>query len=212
VSSPPSVETGPWECVEEWTEVALDVSLIRVEAHNAVYERPAFREEVEDLLPAHVGQSMRAIFTTGLSLDPPLPGSEPPEAIFGVAARYARREFRTSLAEDGLLGVERTGAKEMRLRGRHTAKAFQYDAAYPLEADAPGASGDPRLAVRVWAAIWPTTDSFAMAGGVYPLEDLSTALDRAGVEADPGVTVEAQPGGDRREVFDRVREAADGTR
>jgi hypothetical protein len=209
VSSPPGVETGPWERVEEWSEVVLDVHFLTVEAHNAVYERPAFRERVEDLLPAGVGQSMRAVFTTGLSLDPSLPGGEPPEAVLGVAARYARREFRTSLAGDGLLGIEHTGSQETRLAGRRTARAFQYDAGYPL---AVGASEEPRLAVRVWAAIWPTTDSFAMAGGLYPLEDLATALDRAGVDTKPGVALDARPGGDRREVFDRIREAADGTR
>ena len=208
MSYPPNVETHPWERVDEWTEIAFDSRFVTVEAHNAVYERPAFRERIASLVPTDIDQSMRAVFTTGLSMDPPPPGNETPEKLLGVAAPYARREFRKSLSEDGLLGVEHTGSQEMRLRGRRTAKAFQYDAGYPLDPDALGVSETPVLSIRVWAAIWPTSEAFDMAGGIYPLEDLSAVVARRGGR-DPGVDVQAQPGGDRREVFDRIREAAE---
>ncbi len=208
MSSPPHIETEPWERVEEWTEVAFDARVVTVEAHNAVYERPTFRERVADLIPAEIDQSMRAVFTTGLTLDPPIPGNETPETILSVAAPYARREFRKSLGEDGLRSVEHTGSQELRLRGRRTAKAFQYDAGFPLDPAPLDASREPQLAIRVWAAIWPTADAFAMAGGIYPLEDLTAVVERTG-GADPGLAVEARPGGDRREVFDRIREAAE---
>lgn len=208
MSSLPTVETDPWERVDEWTETAFDSRFVTVEAHNAVYERPEFREQVEHLLPADIDQSMRALFTTGLSMDPSPPGSETPEKLLGVAAPYARREFRGSLTEDGLLDVEHTGSQEMRLRGRRTAKAFQYDAGYPLNGDALGTPETPVLSIRVWAAIWPTAEAFDMAGGIYPLESLTAVVDRTGA-GEPGVAIEAQPGGDRREVFDRIREASE---
>lgn len=207
MSDPPRIETDGYANTDEWTEVAFDAPFITVESHNAVYERPAFREQVAALLPAEIDQSPRAVFTTGLSFDPPPPGDETPAKLLGIAAKYASREFRKSLAEDGLRDVTQTGSKDLRLRGRRTARAFQYDAGYPLDPEVIDATEPPTLSVRVWAAIWPTADAFEMGGGIYPLEDLSTALARAGTEAD--VTVTARPGGDRREVFDRIREAAD---
>lgn len=60
----------------------------------------------------------------------------------------------------------------------------------------------------MWAALWPTADSFEMAGGIYPLEELAAAVGRVDSDRHPGVEIEAQPGGDRREVLDRIREAA----
>jgi hypothetical protein len=207
VTTPPQIETGPWERVAEWTETAFDAPFVTVESHNAVYERPAFRERVAALMPDGIDQSPRAVFTTGLSFDPPPPGEKTPERLLAIAARYASREFRKSLGEDGLANVEQTGSKDLRLRGRRTAKAFQYDADYPLSAAAVNAGEEPRLRIRVWAALWPTGDAFSMAGGIYPLEDLAAAVERAGGHTD--VTVEAMPGGDRREVFDRIREAAE---
>jgi hypothetical protein len=209
VSSPPRIETGSWERVDEWTERAFDVPAVTVEAHNAVYERPDFRAAVAGLMPAGIDQSMRALFTTGLSFDPRLPGSETPDRLLGVAARYAGREFQRSLTEDGLADVERTGSTDLRVRGRRTAKAFQYDAGYPLDVGAAGGAGQPHLAVRVWAAIWPTETSFGMAGGIYPLEDLATALAGSDPDREPDVEIETLPGGDRREVLERIREAAE---
>lgn len=203
----PHIETEPWERVQQWSETAFDAPFVTVEAVNAVYERPEFRAEFRPLMPDHIDQSPRAVFTTGLSFSRPPPGDRTMEAILGIAAKYASREFEASLAEDGLVDVERTGSKDLRLRGQRTAKAFQFDAGYPLAGDALGVSGaGPELSIRVWAALWATADSFAMAGGIYPLEDLATAVDRAGGETD--VTCAARPGGDRRTVLDCIREAA----
>ncbi|MEF8782822.1 MAG: hypothetical protein V5A39_07460, partial [Haloarculaceae archaeon] len=94
MSSPPRIETDPWEQVDEWTELAFDAPFVTVEAHNAVYERPDFRDAVAHLIPEDIDESPRAVFTTGLSFDPPPPGDETPERLLGVAAKYAGREFR----------------------------------------------------------------------------------------------------------------------
>ena len=204
---PPAVTTKPWTKVHEWSETAFENRFVTVESTNSVYEDPAFLEEFRPLMPAGIDQSPRAVFTTGLTFDPPPPGDRTMERLLSIAAKYASREFQKSLGEDGLENVERTGAQDLRLRGRRTAKAFQYDADYPLDADAVGAPGtEPVLSIRVWAAIWPREDSFEMGGGIYPLEDLGTAVKRVGGSVD--VSVQAQPGGDRRDVLDRIREAA----
>lgn len=205
---PPAVTTAPWEQVDEWSETAFENRFVTVQSTNAVYEDPDFLAKFEPLMPAGIDQSPRAVFTTGLTFDPPPPGDRTMERLLSIAARYASREFQKSLGEDGLENVERTGSQELRLRGGRTAKAFQYDAGYPLDGEAVGAPGtDPVLSIRVWAAIWPRADSFEMGGGIYPLEDLQTAVDRVGGETD--VSIEARPGGDRREVLDRIREAAE---
>ncbi len=207
MSAPPAVTTAPWEKVDEWSETAFENRFVTVKSVNAVFEDPEFLERFRPLVPDAVGQSPRAVFTTGLSFSRPPPGDKTTERLLGIAAKYASREFGRSLAEDGLVDVERTGAKDLRLRGRRTAKAFQFDAGYPLDSDTLGApDAEPILSIRVWAAIWATEESFAMAGGIYPLEDLKTAVARTGGRT--AITVEATPGGDRRDVLDRIREAA----
>jgi hypothetical protein len=196
------------EKVAEWSETAFENRFVTVKSTNAVYEDPEFLEQFRPLMPADIDQSPRAVFTTGLTFDPPPPGNRTMERLLAIAAKYASREFQTSLGEDGLHNVDRTGSQDLRLRGRRTAKAFQYDAEYPLDAEAVGAPGtDPVLSIRVWAAIWPREDSFEMGGGIYPLEDLQAAVERVGGTVD--IAVDAQPGGDRREVLDRIREAAE---
>jgi hypothetical protein len=181
---------------------------VTVEAVTAVYEDPEFRDLFRPLFADGIEQTPRAMFTTGLSFSRPPPGDKTTEKVLGIAATYASREFERSLAEDGLVDVERTGSKELRLRGRRRAKAFQLDADYPLSGAAVGVPDErPLLSVRVWAAIWATADSFAMAGGIYPLEDLDEAVARVGGEAE--VRVAARPGIDRRGVLDRIREAAE---
>lgn len=207
MTEPPHIETEPWERVQRWTETAFDSPIVTVEAVNAVYEDPDFLDRFRPLFAAGIEQTPRAIFTTGLSFSRPPPGDKTMEKVLGIAAKYASREFEKSLAEDGLINVERTGSKDLRLRGRRTAKAFQFDADYPLSGEALGVpDAEPVLKVRVWAALWATSDSFEMAGGIYPLESLADAVARVGGETD--VTVEARPGGDRRAVLDRIREAA----
>jgi hypothetical protein len=199
-ADPPTVDREPYEQTEAWVEEAFSAPYLTVEAHNAVYEDPDFLAEARPLMPAGVEQSPRAVFTTGLAFSRPPPGQKTTDRLLGIAATYASREFERSLGEDGLLGVTRTGTQELRLRGRRTAKAFGYDAGYPLAEGVGGDGTEERtLDVRVWAAIWATDDSFAMAGGIYPLADLAT----------DGVTVEARPGSDRRRVFDAIRVAAE---
>lgn len=211
-ADPPAIDREPYERVDAWVETAFEGPYVTVEAHNAVYENPEFRSRVRPVMPDHIDQSPRALFTTGLSVSRPPPGGKTTDRLLGVAAKYARREFRSSLAEDGLEAVEDAGSRDLRLRGRQTAKAFGYDAAYPLAAPAAGADtgATATLDVRVWAAIWATADSFAMAGGIYPLESVSNAIARGHEEGTAaGVDIEPQPSGDRREVFDAVRAAAE---
>jgi hypothetical protein len=202
------VTTEPWQQVDEWSETAFENRFVTVKSTNAVYEDPDFLATVRQLMADGVDQTPRALFTTGLTFDPPPPGDRTMEKLLAIAAKYASREFRKSLGEDGLHAVEQTGSQDLRLRGRRTAKAFQYDAGYPLDGDALGVpDADPQLSIRVWAAIWPRNDSFEMGGGIYPMENLTAVLDRVGGTSE--VTIEARPGGDRREVLDRIREAAD---
>ena len=207
MTEPPAIETEPWERVQQWSETAFESRIVTVEAVNAVYEKPDFRTRFRPLFGDGIEQTPRATFTTGLSVSRPPPGEKTTQTVLGIAAKYASLEFEKSLARDGLVDVERTNATDLRLRCRRTAKAFQFDADYPLSAAALGVpDAEPVLQVRVWAAIWATTDAFEMAGGIYPLEDLGDAVARVGGETE--ISVGAQPGGDRRAVLDRIREAA----
>lgn len=207
MTEPPRIDSEPWEEVQRWSETVFDSRIVTVEAENAVYEDPAFLERFRPLFAEDIGQTPRATFTTGLCFSRSPPGNRTTESVLGIAATYASREFEKSLTADGLIDVERTGSKELQLRGRRQANAFQFDADYPLSGEAVGvADTEPTLQVRVWTGIWATTDSFAMAGGIYPLEDLADAVSRAGGETD--IEVGSRPAGDRRGVLGRIRDAA----
>jgi len=192
---PPALDREGYERVERWTETAFSAPFVTVEAHIALYEAPAFRERVGPAMPAGIDRSPRSMFATGLSFGQPPPGGKTTAALLDVAARFARREFRSDLADDGLLDVTDAARRDLRVPGGREAKLFAFDADYPL-ADAVEAD---RLPVRVWAAIWPVPGSYEMAGAVLPTASLALP---------GGGRLDADPDGERRAVVEAVRAAA----
>jgi hypothetical protein len=157
----------------------------------------------------------RAVFTTALEFDPSFadlgvdPASGP---VFSVARRRARTEFAESVQEDGIVSAERTDARWLDREDGTEARAFRYAVEFPLDAAAlDGGPRQPTLRGVLWAAIWPTTAAYAMAGGIYPAETLSAALDRQGAtvdRADVGVTVDR--GAHRRALARAIQTAGVG--
>jgi hypothetical protein len=192
---PPALDRDGYERVERWTETAFSAPFVTVEAHLALYEDPAFRERVADAMPAGVERSPRSMFATGLSFSQPPPGGQTTAALLSVAARFARREFRSDLAADGLLDVTDAASRDLRVPGGREAKLFAFDAAYPL-ADAVDAA---TLPVRVWAAIWPVPGSYEMAGAVLPTGSLTLP---------DGSRLDPDPDGERRAVVETIRATA----
>lgn len=193
---------GEWRLSADRTEVALDVPVVTVRVRSRAFEPPA----VAGFAETHgdgVTIAPRAVFTADLDFDPPPPRA--PTALLGIAARYARREFRGSLREDGLLGVRDAGERTLR-HDRGEARAFRYEADYPLDGRTlTGQPGRLRLPVAVWAAIWPTAGSFAMGGGVYPLETVPRVAEAADRTLTGPVTLAVDPETHERETIETLR-------
>ncbi len=200
---------------EEWhlslteTETALELPFFTIEATNAVYSHERALPLVE-FAAAGIDVAPRALFVSELTFSRSLPdlGVDPASPrVFGFAKRYARREFAANVREDGLTDVARTDGRPLARVDGPDGHAFRYEAAYPFDADAllaEAASGRLLVATTVWAGIWPTDNSYAMAGGIYPTESLRAAVDRQapGATLAPDAALDPTPDRDRETVFD----------
>ncbi|WP_436935357.1 hypothetical protein [Halovenus marina] len=186
----PQIASDSWVKTGEWVETVFESPFVTVTANTAVYSRTDLRAEVEALVPEGTDYAPHGLFTTGLEFAPPPPPGIPTKRLFRMAGNYASREFEASLSADGLANVEQTDSRDLRLSGSLTGKAYRYDAAYPVAGDV-----SDSLPVRVWMILWPTEASFAMGGGIYPLDTAPNGL-------------RAEPAADRRELFDRIRDVA----
>jgi len=195
----PFLERGWRESFRE-SNHELDLPFFSIRSHNVIYESPD-AGELGDILAVDAEAGLRSIFATDLEFRPSLADlGVDPASVFGPARRHARKEFADSVREDGLVGVEHTDSRWIERDDGTRARAFGYDVGTPLRRDVVfGDRSDevPRpfvLRGRLWAAIWPTTDAYAMAGGIYPTEGIEEAAGRPGVPvvSDVAVAVDAE--------------------
>jgi len=193
-------------------ETALELPFFTIEAVNAVFDHVG-TAPLAACAAADIAVAPRAAFVSTLSFSRSLPdlGVDPASPrVFRVGRSYARREFANSVREDGLTDVSRTDDTPLERATGPDGHAFRYEAAYPFDADAllaESASGRLLVATAVWAGIWPTENSYAMAGGIYPTETFRTAVERQA----PGGTLSTEhrldpnPDRDRERVFEVLR-------
>jgi hypothetical protein len=205
-------DANDWVLVEETREQALELPFFAITAFNAVYGDAAILDTA-DYTATDVHVPVRAVFTSGLTFDPPLswfgvdPGSK---RVYPIGRRYARREFATSIREDGLADVARVGSRTFQRPDGPTAYAWRYETGYPLDPEAlleENASGTILVAADVWAGIWPTRDDYAMAGGIYPTETFADAVARQapGGTLAVDVDLDVDPARDEERVFDAMQ-------
>ncbi|MDY6819141.1 MAG: hypothetical protein SVG88_10810 [Halobacteriales archaeon] len=196
-----------WEQVGTKTETIADFPVVTVRAHSAVFE-PADVHGLADRIGRDVDKAPRGLFTTQLRFDPPPPKA--PQAVLPVAAKYAKREFGRSLETEGLDNVSVTDERRFRYDGG-TGRAFRYRVEYPLDGTAVTTAERPEiipLACIVWGAIWPAEPTFAMGGGIYPVESIEDAVDAAGGTPDGDIELAVAPDDHRGETFALLREIA----
>jgi len=181
---PTSFTEGGWRQVRTQTKEELTLPAFSIRSHSRLYEHVETAEALQVVSGADLDMPPRAVFTTVLEFAPSFAdvGVEPDAGpVFAVARRQARNEFARSVREDGLVSVERTDARWLDRDDGTSARAFRYDVTFPLSPEAvDGDSRQPTLRGVLWAAIWPTDRTYAMAGGIYPAESLDAALDRQG--------------------------------
>lgn len=201
-----------WEQVRSRSKDELDLPLFAIRSHSRLYEHAETAEQLGPISGADVGMPPRGVFTTALEFDPPLSRfGVDPASVFGVARRHARSAFARSVAEDGLVGVERTDRRWLDRDDGTRARAFRYEVGYPLAPDVFEGSAPPSPTLRsvVWAAIWPTEAAYAMAGGIYSTETLAAAVDRQAPDATPAVDADLgiDPVAHRRELARAIQSA-----
>lgn len=210
---PDAFTDGAWRAVRTQQKDELTLPVFSVRSHSRLYEHIPTAERLAAVSGADLDMPPRAAFTTRLVFEPSFAdlGVDPGRpAVFGVARRRARSEFARSVEEDGLVTVEHTDARWLDRADGREARAFRYDVTFPLDPAAiDGGPATPTLRGVLWAAVWPTDRAYAMAGGIYPAESLSTALDRQGAALAPdvAVTVDVDRPEHRRVLARAIREA-----
>ncbi|WP_435333791.1 hypothetical protein [Haloarchaeobius sp. TZWWS8] len=220
-----------WELVETGVERALTLPFFSIRAHNAIYEDTASAAAFEEIAAPAVEVGGRSFFATNLEFRPSLSTfGVDPASVFGVARSHAKREFEESLAEDGLTDLSLVESREFDRPGTETATVFGYEAAFPLSSEVvenpaefehlthvenPAQAADEQvdelaLESELWMALWPTDGAYAMAGGMYPVEEVDEAVQRQAPAATLATEVRVDPNEerDRERVFEAMRQVS----
>jgi hypothetical protein len=177
-----------WKLQSRSDATVFQVAAVTVRAHTLVYGDSRLRRAVESagleraasdtaadadrLVETGSADLWRFFFATALSFRPPLPAGIGPASLRSTVTRRARRSFRADLEARGFEGIEEGGSQRIRTDSGDRARLRKLTATLPLEADHPDG-----LETEGWLAVWVTDGSFRLAGGAYPVDGLTAALD-----------------------------------
>ncbi|WP_323675755.1 hypothetical protein [Halorubellus sp. PRR65] len=211
-----------WRHVRDDTETALSLPLFTITAYNTIYEHAPSSDAFAAVGDPEVDVSGRSAFTSALEFSTPLMEfGFSPASVFGIACDHAKTEFADSVREDGLVNVTRFADRDIdrvdrrgdpRGTGSDPARAFGYDVEYPLVDDVIAedvTSGQFTVRGELWAIIWPTDRAYAMAGGMFPTENVADAIARqapaATLATDTDLDVDVER--DRERLLDALKRA-----
>ncbi|MCU4751096.1 hypothetical protein OB919_03720 [Halobacteria archaeon AArc-curdl1] len=212
----------PSEFADEWRQTGTrrergSIMVLSVVAETTLYEH---RETATAMDDVDTTLSPRSLYRIDLEIHPPLSAlGVTPEGVFSMAAGKAKGRFISMIESEGLLidGERKVVSFD---RGDGVAgKWYVFESRYPLatetsenagnssdsSSDTPGTGGENSLAdgitTETHLAIWPAGNSYAMAGGTFPLE------------APPGLesTFQVDPNADRETIAAFVRAMAEPT-
>ncbi|QCW03124.1 hypothetical protein [Natrinema pallidum] len=193
IDLPPAV-ADDWRRLGSRTD-ERSLSLATVTAETAVFEHRPTADALERLRGGR-DVPVRSLFTVALDISPSLStiGLSAADAL-DVAAPKAREQFVDTVADDGIeVGAERATEYIDRPDGA-VGHLSVLEAAYPIEAAVDGAAvgdGTATIDAEAHVAVWPTADTYVMAGGLLPLEGpADAALLAAALDVDPARDREA---------------------
>ena len=167
-------------------------ALVSSVAETTLYEHGPTADALADSLTEGV-VPVRSLFAIELRLTPPLPAMGiAPEAVLGMAASQVRRKVVRNVEAEGLIvGDERESGPFERADGTIGRRSV-LESAVRLE---PAGEDETRtIDAETHVAVWPTAESYGVAGGTLPLEAL----------AEFEVTLEVDPERDRETVLEFV--------
>ena len=199
----------PESLAESWRALGTrtgesSVLVASITAETTVYEPIEWADQL-----AAVGASdipARSLFAVDVTVSPSFSTlGMSPEATFSKAAPKARDQFVKTLENEGLTVSETRKTLEFEATNGSSGAWFVLDAGYPLES-AQTANGTDRIETEAHIAVWPTGESYGMAGGVLPLEEVAETAetDAGGASTDPS-SVDVDPERDRETVAELIR-------
>ncbi|WP_255191803.1 hypothetical protein [Natronobeatus ordinarius] len=167
-------------------------ALVSSVAETTLYEHGPTADALSGSVTAGE-RSVRSLFAIELRLTPPLPAMGiAPKAVLGMAASQVRRKVVDSVEAEGVIaGDERESSPFERADGT-VGRRSVLESAVRLE---PAGEDETRtIDAETHVAVWPTAESYGVAGGTLPLEDPPRF----------GAALEVDPERDREAVLEFV--------
>ncbi|SDR01506.1 hypothetical protein [Natronobacterium texcoconense] len=193
----------PEPLAEEWQPLGTrtaetTVMVTSITAETTLYE-PVETTSLESAAGSEI--PVRSLFTVEMTFSPPLSAvGVSPSSALSMAAPKAKSQFVDTITDEGVVVDGQRDALEFEGPNGAAGTWYVLDAAYPLE----GGETTARLPAEAHVAVWPTEESYGMAGGTVPLEfDRSEWAVDAGLDGDSSDLVD--PERDRETVAALIR-------
>ncbi|WP_255168670.1 hypothetical protein [Natrononativus amylolyticus] len=163
-------DDADWRVVGTRTDSSR-IALATVRAETTLYEHVPSADSLEAVQPPEIDVPLRSLFAIELSFSPSLSAvGISPDAGIDLAAPKAKSQFVATLEDEGLdVGEQKRVGRLSREDGTE-GRWYVLETAYPVAAGAADEGERPTVAAETHVAVWPTAESFAVAGGVLPLE------------------------------------------
>ncbi|MXV61376.1 hypothetical protein GS429_04715 [Natronorubrum sp. JWXQ-INN-674] len=208
----------PESLAESWRPLGTrtgesSVLLASITAETTLYEPIEWAEQLSRLGASEI--PARSLFAVDVTVSPSLSDlGLSPDAVFSKAAPKAKTQFIETLEDEGLSVDDTRKTLEFEAANGAAGAWFVLDATYPVAPDlTANGDGTERIGTEAHVAIWPTDESYGMAGGTLPLEDVTEAIDEnAAVDvAELTDGFAADPERDRETVAELIRTIDFGT-
>ena len=175
-----------------------------ITAETTVYEPIEWAEQLAAMGGSDI--PARSLFAVDVTVSPSLSTlGMSPESTFSKAAPKAKAQFVETLENEGVTVGGTRSTLEFEAANGSSGAWFVLDTRYPLEPELT-ANGTERIETEAHIAVWPTAESYGMAGGVLPLEEgVETTETDAGGAATDSSSVDVDPERDRETVAELIR-------
>ncbi|WP_233255064.1 hypothetical protein [Halopenitus persicus] len=184
-----------WRLVDETSGTILETEVgpvtVRALEHTTIHEHVGMAEAIAETFEAD--GSPTVFFATRVDLRPGvdrLPLGIGQDRVMSQVRTAANDAFRSQLRDAGLEDVERTGESTIEVETGHEATQYTYRGSFPLstEIEASGGTTQPvsgAVEMEGHVAVWHDGTDVLLAGGAYPVERITTAMNEALPERAP---------------------------
>ncbi|MFC7167429.1 DUF6517 family protein [Halospeciosus flavus] len=196
-TGPPNVpeqrlHEGGWERFAADTQQLFEQSIgpvtVTGTANTVQYEDAALRERLEADTLGSVSSTVALFSATRVVTDPSLgslPGGVGVSQLLDVVEDRAKSQFRNEMENQGLKNPKAVGEFELEVETGETARGTEFEAEFPvppMSFDLPNGEQltieGAELEIEGQLAVWEHANSVLVAGGAYPGENYTRALQR----------------------------------